>query len=102
MTWPATTARTFVGLVNAERWEDASAMLGPEVDPALLTEFREYLSDRPKRQAERWEVESNPRSWTDLAAGRQRFRIGCYHFSVERGRVVYMQWVVYFTIPFLR
>ena len=77
-------------------------MLDPEVDPAVMGEVREYVGPGPRTK--RWQVESSPRSWADLVAGRQHFSIqGSYdHFSVKRGRVVHMQIVYCFTIPFLR
>ncbi len=93
ITWPAETARTFVALINAERRDAAAAMLGPEVDRAVLPFLRHDLTGWQEHRSERRQVKSRPRTWADLAAGRQRFQIDCYHFWVERGRVVHVRWV---------
>jgi len=91
--WPANTARTFVALVYAQRWEEASTMLNSTVDRALLTELQEYLTHVEQPQTKPWQVESKSRSWADMATGRQHFLIRGthYHFFVARGEVVHMQ-----------
>jgi hypothetical protein len=101
VTWPARTAKTFVGLLGIGKFEEASQMMATVEDREFIIQLGQ--SDemqaiaqevkRTKRKDVR-EVELLDRSWSDVFFARGFFGLGidtgCY---VQRGHVSFESFV---------
>ena len=105
VTWPARTAKTFVGLLGIGKFEEASQMMATVEDREFIIQLgqsEEMQAIAQEVERTKWKRTDNPvrevelldRSWSDVFLARGFFGLGidtgCY---VQRGRVSFEPFV---------